>query len=213
MLRLLETRTGQVVGVRPGPLRLYVRRPDDLRVCLTADVLRRVALRLRLRVLTTAAHAADHGWLSIPPLDAGDPLPGALDVGEITSGSSVGVAEWTAPPREAVEPAALRLALLRHRYRDEAHPGPEAVGAAAADLERWRSRIADWATHPSAPIHAPYAAETLEALCDDLDVPRALAVLDAMADDGDVAPGALLETALQLDQILALELPAAIGTR
>ena len=213
MLRLLETRTGQVVGVRPGPLRLYVHQPDDLRVCLTADVLRRVALRLRLRVLTTAAHAADHGWLSIPPLDAGDPLPGAWDVGKITSGASVGVAEWAAPPREDVEPAALRLALLRHRYREEARLGPEAVSAAGADLERWRGRLADWATRPSEAIHAPYAEETLRALCDDLDVPRALAALERMMDDEDVAPGSRLETALQLDQILALELPSAIGTR
>ncbi|WP_157963756.1 hypothetical protein [Actinocorallia populi] len=187
--------------------------PDDLRVCLTADMLRRVALRLRRRALTTAAHAADHGWLSIPRLEAGDPLPGALGVGKLTSGASVGVAEWTAPPPADVEPAALRLALLRHRYREEARLGPEAVSAASADLARWRGRLAEWATLPSEPIHAPYAAQTLEALCDDLDVPRALDVLDGLMDDEGVAPGARLETVLQLDQILALELPAAIGTR
>lgn len=213
MLRLLETRTGQVVGVRPGPLRLYVFQPDDLRVCLTADMLRRVGLRLRRRVLTTAAHTADHGWLGIPPMEAGDPLPGAVGVGNLTSGASVGVAAWSSPQTAGTEPAALRLALLRRRYREEAHLGPEAVSAAAADLARWRDRVAAWATGPSRPIHAPYAEETLAALCDDLDVPRALEVLDGLMDDEDVAPGARLETVLQLDQILALELPAAIGTR
>ncbi|MEO3782383.1 hypothetical protein ABGB12_03570 [Actinocorallia sp. B10E7] len=213
MLRLMEARTGQVVGVRPGPLRLYVHQPDDLRVCLTADVLRRVGLRLRRRVLTTAAHTADHGWLNIPPLEAGEPLPGAVGVGNLTSGAAVGVAEWKSSGHEGAEPAAFRLALLRHRYRQEADLGPEAVSEAAADLERWRGRLAQWATLPSRPIHGPYAEETLEALCDDLDVPRALAVLERLVDDEEVAPGSRLETVLQLDQILALELPAAIGTR
>jgi len=194
-------------------LRLYVHQPDDLRVCLTADLLRRVALRLRLRVLATAAHTADHGRFNIPRLDAGDPLPGAVGVGKLTSGASVGVAEWTSPQSEDVEPAALRLALLRHRYREEAHISPKSVSEAAADLERWRARLAEWATHPSEPVHARYAEESLEALCDDLDAPRALAVLERMIEDEDVAPGSLLETALQLDQILAVELPSAIGTR
>lgn len=213
MLRLMEARTGQVVGVRPGPLRLYVHQPDDLRVCLTADLIRRVGLRLRRRVLTTAAHAADHGWLSIARLDAGEPLPGAVNVGNLTSGASVGVAAWKSAGHEDAEPAAFRLALLRHHYREEASIGPEAVGDAAADLARWRDLMAGWATGSSRPIHAAYAGETLEALCDDLDVPRALTVLDRLVDDEDVAPGSRLETVLQLDQILALELPAAIGTR
>lgn len=213
MLRLVEPRTGQVVGVRPGSLRLYVHQPDDLRVCLTADVLRRVGLRLRRPVLTTAAHAADHGWLNIPPLESGDPLPGSVSVGNLTSGATVAVAPWAAPELGGTEPAALRLALLRRHYRQEATLGPQEIGEAASALAGWRGRLADWATRPSRPIHAGYAAETLEALCDDLDVPRALAVLDRLADDEDVAPGSRLETVLQLDQILALELPAAIGTR
>jgi hypothetical protein len=218
MLRLVEPRTGQVVGVRPGSLRLYVHQPDDLRVCLTADLLRRTALRLRARVLTTAAHAADHGRLNIPPLEAGDPLPGAVSVGNLTSGATVGVAPWSAPETgpdgpDGYEPAALRLALLRHHYREEAVLGPGALAEAASTLEDWRDRLAYWATAPSRPIHTGYSEEALEALCDDLDVPRALAVLERLADDEDVAPGARLETALQLDQILALELPAAIGTR
>ncbi|MDX6738676.1 hypothetical protein [Actinocorallia sp. A-T 12471] len=211
MLRLFETRTEQVVGVRPGPLRLYVQAADDLRVCVTADLVRRVASRLRRRSLTTAAQAADHTAYNVPPLDAGDPLPGALGVGNVTSGGDVVSAPWLVPAAPD-DPLTLRLALLARHYRAEAALTPADLAEAEARLERWRRLLAAWATEPSRAPDPAYAKESLEALCDDLDVPEALRVLDRLADDPGVAPGAKLETALQLDQILALDLPRAIGT-
>ncbi|GAB2812536.1 hypothetical protein GCM10022221_07640 [Actinocorallia aurea] len=212
MLRLFETRTGQVVGVRPGPLRLYVQAPGDLRVCVTADLLRRLASRLRRRTLTTAAQAADHTLYNVALLYAGEPLADALSVGNVTSGGEVQVASWTAPEGFAGDPLALRLALLAVHYRSEAALTSDDLAEAAARLDRWRLLLAGWATQPSRAPDARYAEETLTALCADLDVPAALAALDRLTEDPDVAVGAKLETALQLDQLLALDLPRAIGT-
>lgn len=212
MLRLYETRTGQVVGVRPGPLRLYVQAPDDLRVCLAADLVRRLASRLRRRTLTTAAQAADHTAYNIPLLDLGDPLPGALHVGNVTSGGEVVAAAWSAPAAPPDDPLDLRLALLARHYRTEAPLTTADLAEAADRLARWRLLLAGWATEPSRAPAAAYAQETLDALCDDLDVPSALAAFDRMTEDPALAPGSKLEAALQLDQLLALELPRAIGT-
>ncbi|ROO82892.1 hypothetical protein EDD29_0377 [Actinocorallia herbida] len=212
MLRLFETRTGQVVGVRSGPLRLYVQAPGDLRVCLTADLLRRLASRLRRRTLTTAAQAADHTLYNVALLDAGEPLPGALSVGNVTSGGEVQTAPWTAPDTPGGDPLALRLALLTRHYRVEAALTSADLTEAAARLDGWRLLLAGWATEPSRAPAPSYAAETLAALCDDLDVPTALAALDRLTEDPDVAPGAKLEAVLQLDQLLALDLPRKIGT-
>src|SRR3954449_9152896 len=116
MLRIYETRTEQVVGVRPGPLRLYVQTPGDLRVSLTADLLRRTATRLRRQVLVTAAEDADHASHNIARQDAGEPFPGSLSVGNITS--DVRVAPWESSSYDG-DALVVRLALLRSHYRDQ----------------------------------------------------------------------------------------------
>ncbi|GAA3199375.1 hypothetical protein [Actinocorallia longicatena] len=207
MLRLFETRTGQVVGVRPGPLKLYVQQPDDLRVCLTADLLRRLAPRLRRRTLTTAAHDVDHTPWNIPPLHGGDPLPGSLSVGNVTSATEVAVAEWTAPPGD---PLAVRLLLLSVHYRAEARIGPESLAGAESRLDAWRRDIARWGTTTARPLHQPTADRAIAALCEDLDAPAALAVLDDLA-ASDLEPGAKFETAVHLDLVFGLDLVRDLG--
>src|SRR5689334_10982121 len=167
MLRLFETRTGQVVGVRPGPLRLYVQQPDDLRVCLVADILRRLAPRLLRPNHTTATPDVDPTTRNTPPLDRGDPLPGSINVGNVTSETGVTVAGWKVPPRD---PLALRLALLSIHYRNEAEIRPESVTEAESRLEAWRHDIAHWGTRPSKAIDRSTADRAIAALCDDLDV-------------------------------------------
>ncbi|MCD0447968.1 hypothetical protein LO762_01975 [Actinocorallia sp. API 0066] len=186
--------------------------PGDLRVCLTADLLRRLAPRLRRPTLSTAAQDADHTPWNIPPLDAGDPLPGALSVGNVTSGGDVVCGPWTAPSDVPGDPLALRLALFARHYADEVEITPDDLAVHAGTLDRWRRALARWATEPSKAPAPAYAEGTLAALCDDLDTPAALTLLDRLTEDVTIPPGARLETALQLDQILALDLPRAIGT-
>lgn len=211
MLRLFESRTGQVVGVRSGLLRLYVLSPDDLRVCLVADLLRRLAKPLHRPTLATAAHDIDHSYLNIPPLDAGEPHRGSLSVGNVTSDAYLPVSKWTSPEVSAVDPVALRLALLEHHYRHEAHLSPESVTAAAARLDGWRRAIAAWATVPSRPMSGRYAEEALGAFCDDLDTPAVLVLLDRMAADASLEPGAKFETAMHIDLVLGIDLADLVG--
>ena len=208
MLRIYETRTEQVVGVRPGPLRLYVQTPGDLRVSLTADLLRRTAVRLRRQVLLTAAEVADHADLNIASQEPGEPFPGSLSVGNITS--DVRVAAWKSSDHDG-DPLAVRLVLLRHRYRDELTITPADLAEADADLARWRHAVATWGTSPSKPINQPYAADALSALADDLDTPTALTVLDRLVADPALPPGTKFETALHLDLVLGLDLVRDLG--
>ena len=56
-----------------------------------------------------------------------------------------------------------------------------------------------------------YVAEADSALCDDLNVPRALRVLRQLAADPTVPPGAKFESFLHLDLTLALDLVRDIG--
>jgi hypothetical protein len=208
MLRIYETRTEQVVGVRPGPLRLYVQTPGDLRVSLTADLLRRTATRLRRQVLVTAADEVDHASLNIARQDSGEPFPGSLSVGNITS--DIRVAPWESPSHDG-EPLVLRLVLLRNRYRDPLTITEEALAEATADLARWREAVARWGNSPSKPIDQAYAAEAFAAFSDDLDTPTALKVLERLVADPDLAPGTKFETALHLDMVLGLELVRDLG--
>ncbi|HEY3732743.1 MAG TPA: cysteine--1-D-myo-inosityl 2-amino-2-deoxy-alpha-D-glucopyranoside ligase [Streptosporangiaceae bacterium] len=94
------------------------------------------------------------------------------------------------------DPAAIRLALLAHRYSDDWDWTAGGLAVAAQRLARWRAalRAADRsaaATAPPDPTAVPgpvpaAVAEVLtgvrERLADDLDAPGALAVLDGWAD-------------------------------
>jgi L-cysteine:1D-myo-inositol 2-amino-2-deoxy-alpha-D-glucopyranoside ligase len=77
-----------------------------------------------------------------------------------------------------VDPRAIRLAILAHRYRDDWSWTPDVLSAAEARLDRWRAALSG--------VGGPSADSTLAAiraaLADDLDAPAALAAVDAWAD-------------------------------
>ncbi len=79
--------------------------------------------------------------------------------------------------RDGVDPAAIRLALLTHRYREEWEWQPELLTTAAARLLAWRAGVA----RPAGPSGAALLAGVRRALADDLDTPAALALVDAWA--------------------------------
>ncbi|MDP3969473.1 MAG: cysteine--1-D-myo-inosityl 2-amino-2-deoxy-alpha-D-glucopyranoside ligase [Nocardioides sp.] len=80
--------------------------------------------------------------------------------------------------REGADPMAVRLALLRHHYRNDWEWTPDQLATADADLARWRSAVLPGA----GAVTAPVVAVVLEALADDLDAPRAVAAIDGWAD-------------------------------
>jgi len=80
---------------------------------------------------------------------------------------------------DGVEPGAIRLALLGHRYRVAWDWTDAALADAARRLRRWRGAVA----RPAGPAAAPLLAEVRRSLADDLDTPSALRAVDAWAAD------------------------------
>ncbi|MEU6792852.1 cysteine--tRNA ligase [Nonomuraea wenchangensis] len=110
-----------------------------------------------------------------------------------------------------LDPLAVRMAFLEHHYRRRLDLTWDALRAADGTLRRWRSRVAEWAESPSAPMAAGHVERVESALGDDLDTPAALRVLRELERDESVPPGAKLEAFLHVDQVLGLDLPIDIG--
>ncbi|GAA3823242.1 cysteine--tRNA ligase [Sphaerisporangium flaviroseum] len=110
-----------------------------------------------------------------------------------------------------LDPLAVRLAFLEHRYRQQLNLTWDTLHAADRTLRRWRQRVAEWAESPSEPIAAAYADRVQTAFDDDLDTPTALRVLRELERDETVSPGSRLETFLHLDHVLGLDLAVDIG--
>ncbi|WP_188192493.1 cysteine--tRNA ligase [Nonomuraea sp. SYSU D8015] len=110
-----------------------------------------------------------------------------------------------------LDPLAVRMAFLEHRYRQQMNLTWDTLRAADRTVRRWRARVAEWAESPSAPIASAYVERVEAALDDDLDTPVALRVLRELERDETVAPGAKLESFLHVDQVLGLDLSADIG--
>jgi L-cysteine:1D-myo-inositol 2-amino-2-deoxy-alpha-D-glucopyranoside ligase len=109
-----------------------------------------------------------------------------------------------------VDPAAIRLTLLRHHYRSDWEWTDAELWDAVDDVARWRKAIALGAGAPAVPV----AEEVLAHLADDLDAPRATAAVDrwvaatlgtdGLADTSD--PEAAVTMLAVLDAALGLSL-------
>jgi len=114
--------------------------------------------------------------------------------------------------RRGLDPLALRLALLRLRYREPAGLGWEALHAADKTLRRWREQVAAWARSPSTAMSRRYAGAVTAAFDDDLDTPAALREIGAMAGDAAEADGTRFETFAAADRLLGLDLARDVGS-
>ncbi len=110
-----------------------------------------------------------------------------------------------------LDPLALRLAFLDHRYRQQLNLTWAVLEAADRTLRRWRERVAEWARSPSKPMCAEYVSDFTSAFDDDLDTPAALRVLRRLEKDAEIPPGAKFETFAYADQLLGLDLARDIG--
>lgn len=220
MLRLYDARTGAVADVlpaRPGRLVIQVTGTADLRGQVIADTLARTAERQRLRVFLFS-EATSAAALNVRPGLSGTTDAADLNVGDLSFGRALALGPCGSPPPPASEliakgldPLALRLAILRHHYREAFEADWTELGAAHAELEDLRGRVAEWARSPGRPMAAGYVAAAEERLYDDLDAAGALRVLGELAEDRSVPPGAKFESVVHLDLILALDLVAAVG--
>jgi cysteinyl-tRNA synthetase len=110
-----------------------------------------------------------------------------------------------------LDPLALRLAYLEHRYRQQLNLTWDTLTAADATLRRWRARVADWARSPSRPMCAEVTAEIAAAFDNDLDTPAALLALRRLEKDAEIPPGSKFESFAHVDQLLGLDLARDIG--
>ncbi len=74
-----------------------------------------------------------------------------------------------------IDPMAIRLALLRHHYREDWEWTDDVLWTALDDVAQWRRALALGAGAAAEPV----VSEVLTALADDLDAPRATAAIDA----------------------------------
>ena len=212
----------------------------DLRVLLVADVLTRIAELQGLQTVTVLAADSplpeglgeDLSALGIhrPAVAAGCEEARALvggsahvhvarDAPESGEGGDA-VLVGVGPVEDLTERAAegnrgdllaLRLALLSCPYRQPVTLTQAALADAAESADRWRRRVAEWASQPSRPIPAEAATTIRGAFDRDLNTVAALDLLRSVESRQDIPAGAKFETFLFVDRVLGLELPREIG--
>lgn len=110
-----------------------------------------------------------------------------------------------------LDPLALRLAFLQHRYRQQMNLTWQVIEGAQATIDRWRQAVAAWATEPSAAMPADISATILEFACDDLDFPRVITALREVEKDPAIAAGAKFELFAFADRLIGLDLARDVG--
>ncbi|MEV6103635.1 cysteine--1-D-myo-inosityl 2-amino-2-deoxy-alpha-D-glucopyranoside ligase [Streptomyces sp. NPDC051940] len=79
--------------------------------------------------------------------------------------------------RDDVDPAAIRLALLSHHYREDWEWTASVLERAQERLAHWRAAV----SRPDGPAAEPFVEQVRDALADDLDAPAALEAVDRWA--------------------------------
>jgi cysteinyl-tRNA synthetase len=110
-----------------------------------------------------------------------------------------------------LDPLALRLAFLEHRYRQQMNLTWDTLSAADRTLRRWRELVAEWACSPSRPVCAQVTDQIAAAFDDDLDTPAALRALRRLEQDRQIPPGSKFESFAHADQLLGLDLAREVG--
>jgi cysteinyl-tRNA synthetase len=100
---------------------------------------------------------------------------------------------------------------MQNRYRQQLNLSWESLTAADTTIRRWRERVAQWSTGPSAALSTAHLDAMKAAFADDLDTPRAIMVLRDLEKDPAISDGTKLETFLAADRLLGLDLARDIG--
>jgi L-cysteine:1D-myo-inositol 2-amino-2-deoxy-alpha-D-glucopyranoside ligase len=106
--------------------------------------------------------------------------------------------------RDGVEPAAIRLAILDHHYREDWEWTAADLNTANQRLARWRAAVAGETARPAEPL----LHDVRRNLSNDLATPQALAAIDKWATDppADIDPAAPQLATELLDALLGIQL-------
>lgn len=109
---------------------------------------------------------------------------------------------------KGLDPLAIRLSFLEHRYRSQMDLTWNSLKASAKALNRTREKMQQWSSE-SGEINSDYLNEFENYLNEDLDTNKALLVLKNLEKDESVTNGSKYKTILKMDEILGLDLNKA----
>jgi cysteinyl-tRNA synthetase len=106
---------------------------------------------------------------------------------------------------KGLDPLAIRLSLLEHRYRSQMDLTWNSISASHKNLNRIRERMQEW-SKSSGSVDKNYLAQFESALNEDLDTNKVLQLLRTLEKDETVSPGDKFQTVLKFDEVLGLDL-------
>jgi cysteinyl-tRNA synthetase len=106
---------------------------------------------------------------------------------------------------KGLDPLAIRLSLLEHRYRSQMDLTWNSISASHKNLNRIRERMQEWA-QSSGSVDKNYLAQFESALNEDLDTNKVLQLLRTLEKDETVSNGDKFQTVLKFDKVLGLDL-------
>ena len=113
---------------------------------------------------------------------------------------------------KGLDPLAIRLSLLEHRYRSQMDLTWNSINASHKNLNRIRERMQEW-SKSSGKLEQNYLAQFELALNEDLDTNKVLQLLRALEKDETVSNGDKYQTVLKFDEVLGLDLDRAPETK
>lgn len=126
-----------------------------------------------------------------------------------SSGNVLLVSDVTA---KGLDPLAIRLSLLEHRYRSQMDLTWNSISASHKNLNRIRERMQEWSKTSGNP-DKNYLTQFELALNEDLDTNKVLQLLRTLEKDETVANGDKYQTVLKFDEVLGLDLDLAPETK
>ena len=106
---------------------------------------------------------------------------------------------------KGLDPLAIRLSLLEHRYRSQMDLTWNSISASHKNLNRIRERMQEW-SKSSGNVDKNYLAQFESALNEDLDTNKVLQLLRTLEKDQTVSSGDKFQTILKFDEVLGLDL-------
>ncbi len=113
---------------------------------------------------------------------------------------------------KGLDPLAIRLSLLEHRYRSQMDLTWNSISASHKNLNRIRERMQEW-SKSSGKLDKNYLAQFESALNEDLDTNKVLQLLRTLEKDETVSNGDKFQTVLKFDEVLGLDLHHAPETK
>ncbi|GGV44026.1 hypothetical protein GCM10010495_72060 [Kitasatospora herbaricolor] len=146
--------------------------------------------------------------------EAGEPPP-CIEVGPVTAPFPPDTSGLPSPlaalSPAGPEPLAVRLALFGTPHHAPVELTAESLAEAQATLQRWRRVVTEAARTVSRPPFADAVQRAFDGFADDLDPAPALRLLDELSTRPELPTGAVFETFVRVDQVLALELSRDVG--